>query len=176
MTTSEDSHTSINKEVKKHITKSLFELQPPQLKLEFKKLSYKAISPKPTPDGIGYFLYATTNSSFFGDKPIHLNTDISFIIPTGYCGRLIQNIFGNLFMHPMTIDSNNRGNITPIFKDIRDEGWNDIKRGDIIAILVIEKVYSSELSEVQEMEGSPNYVKEGEEDEDDVPTMLCLIQ
>jgi len=130
------------------------------MEIKIKKLSDKAILPtQATPNDAGYDLYATEAARLFPGQRQLFKTNIAIAIPEGYYGRIADRS-GNAFklgIHVMggVIDSAYRGDIGVILLNTNEEDlYNtvEIKEGQKIAQLIIEKCHQVEWWEVADLD------------------------
>lgn len=130
------------------------------MEIKIKKLSDKAIIPaQATPHDAGYDLYAVEDGRLYPGQRQLFKTNIAIAIPEGYYGRIADRS-GNAFklgVHVMggVIDSAYRGDIGVILLNTNeDDLYNivEIKIGQKIAQLIIEKCHSIEWKEVDNLD------------------------
>ena len=143
------------------------------MEIKFQKISDFAVCPsKNTSTDAGYDLYSTDSCSINPLERKLISTGIKIQIPEGYYGRVAPRsglaVKKGLDVMAGVIDSGYRGelkvllvNITPYLPSktpyenfFGKFGKIDIKQGDRIAQIIIEKCYSAQWQEVQELEDS----------------------
>lgn len=130
-----------------------------QLLIQVKKLSEDAQIPTAgTPFAAGYDLYAAHDGVIYPKNRKLIKTNLAISIPAGYYGRIAPRS-GLAFKHGIdvlagVIDSDYRGDVGVILfnSDIANEF--EVKKGDRIAQIIIEKCMSAFWSEVSELETS----------------------
>jgi dUTP pyrophosphatase len=143
------------------------------MEIKFQKISDFAVCPsRNTETDAGYDLYSTTSYSINPLERKLVSTGIKIHIPEGYYGRIAPRsglaVKKGLDVMAGVIDSGYRGelrvllvNITPYAPSktpyenfFGTFGKIDIKQGDRIAQIIIEKCYSAEWKEVEQLEDS----------------------
>ena len=125
------------------------------MEIKIKKLDNKAILPKKMHDGDAAMdLYSIENINFKEKEIKSVATGISLSIPIGYWGN-IRDRSGLAFKHGLhtlagVVDSNYRGEIKVVIINLREE--YNIKKGDRIAQLLIQKTEKIELEEVEDLD------------------------
>ena len=133
------------------------------MKVELRLLSEAAKTPtKGTDQAAGYDLYAAQNAEIDPLKRALIKTNISIAIPKGYYGRIAPRsglaYKNGIDVMAGVIDSDYRGDVGVILYNTGVDIFN-IKQGDRIAQLIIEKCYVAEwdlvndLSDTQRGEG-----------------------
>jgi dUTP pyrophosphatase len=102
-------------------------------------------------------LYSAENLSVSANGSVMVKTKIALEIPHGYVG-LVWDRSGLAAKSGITtmggvIDSNYRGEVMVILHNTKSENF-EVKAGDRIAQLLIQKIESPEIVEVQELEES----------------------
>ncbi|KAL2022768.1 hypothetical protein VTK56DRAFT_4584 [Thermocarpiscus australiensis] len=130
--------------------------QPPPLLI--KKLSDKARLPtRGSAFAAGYDLYASRDTTVPARGKALVETDISMAVPAGTYGRIAprSGLAAKHFIDTGAgvIDADYRG---PVKVLLFNHGETDfaVKEGDRIAQLIVERIYTPEVVEVQELEAS----------------------
>ncbi len=124
-------------------------------KLQVKLLSSLAKLPvRSTENSAGYDLFASSSSTLNPWSRGVINTDITIQIPAGTYGRIAGR--SGLALKGLTvaggvIDGDYRGNIGIILYNLSDEEFR-VNSGDRIAQLILEKIETLEVIQVQEIE------------------------
>lgn len=126
------------------------------MKLQIKKNHPDARIPRYTIEGdAGLELYSLEDVSLSPDERRIVKTGISMKIPKGYVGLIWDKsgiaVKGGIKTMGGVIDSNYRGDVGVILKNLSDEVY-EIKRGDKIAQMLIQKVECSIIEEVNELD------------------------
>lgn len=125
-----------------------------KMKIKIKRLREGAKIPaKGTEDAAGYDLFSCADGFIGGSEVARIPTGIALEIPNGYCGVVYSRsstVCKGLIITPLLIDSDYRGEIfivvsRPFFGAEKYE----IKKGDRIAQLRIEKVEAIDFEEVK---------------------------
>ncbi|XP_062509251.1 uncharacterized protein LOC134185474 [Corticium candelabrum] len=126
--------------------------------LKCKKLSVNAILPTLGSErAAGYDLYAVHDKVI----PCHgrelIKTDIAIALPPGCYGRVAPRS-GLACKHGVdvgagVIDPDYRGNVGVLIFNLSDNEYN-VKKGDRIAQLVLERFVSAQVEEVEELDGT----------------------
>ncbi|KAK4239697.1 dUTPase-like protein [Achaetomium macrosporum] len=132
------------------------ELQPPPLLI--KKLSAKARLPtRGSAFAAGYDLYASQDATIPARGKALVETDISIAVPAGTYGRVAprSGLAAKHFIDTGAgvIDADYRGPVKVLLFN-HGEADFEVKEGDRIAQLVIERIYTPEVVEVQELDTS----------------------
>ncbi|KAL2133914.1 hypothetical protein VTI74DRAFT_1388 [Chaetomium olivicolor] len=132
------------------------ELQPPPLLI--KKLSDKARLPtRGSAFAAGYDLYAAQDTTIPARGKALVETDISIAVPAGTYGRVAprSGLAAKHFIDTGAgvIDADYRGPVKVLLFNHNETDF-EVKEGDRIAQLVIERIYTPEVVEVQELEAS----------------------
>ncbi|GAB1310976.1 Deoxyuridine 5'-triphosphate nucleotidohydrolase [Madurella fahalii] len=138
------------------MTSSGAEQQPPPLLI--KKLSDKARLPtRGSAFAAGYDLYAARDTTIPARGKALVDTDISMSVPAGTYGRIAprSGLAAKHFIDTGAgvIDADYRGPVKVLLFN-HGEADFEVKEGDRIAQLVIERIYTPEVLEVQELETS----------------------
>ena len=124
--------------------------------LKVKKLSENARLPfKATGNSAGYDLYSAHDNVIPAKGQGLINTDISIEFPAGCYGRIAPRsslalLFG-IDVGAGVIDGDYRGHIKVILLNFSDNDF-EIKKGDRIAQLILEKYLSVPVLEVEEID------------------------
>ena len=128
------------------------------MKIEIKKLSANAIIPsKGSEHAAGYDLYAAEEGEVQENCRLLVKTNISISIPSGHYGRIAPRsglaYKNGIDVMAGVIDSDYRGDVGVILynTDVSDFKF---KKGDRIAQLIIEKCYTAEWNQVEELDSS----------------------
>lgn len=128
------------------------------MQIEIKKLSKDAIIPtKGSEHAAGYDLYAAEDGVVIESCRLLIKTNISVSIPAGCYGRIAPRsglaYKSGIDVMAGVIDADYRGDIGVILynTDVKDF---EFKKGDRIAQLIIEKCYTTEWKEVEELHSS----------------------
>ncbi|MCK4635933.1 MAG: dUTP diphosphatase [Candidatus Moranbacteria bacterium] len=126
------------------------------MKLQIKKNHLDAKIPKYTIEGdAGLELYSLQDVSLFPDERKIVKTGISMKIPKSYVGLIWDKsgiaVKGGIKTMGGVIDSNYRGEVGVILKNLSDDIY-EIKKGDKIAQMLIQKVECSIIEEVDELD------------------------
>ena len=143
------------------------------MEIKYQKLSDFAICPsKNTKADAGYDLYSTEPALIRPMERRLISTGISIEIPEGYYGRIAPRsglaVRKGLDVMAGVIDSGYRGEIKVLLVNLNSDstkgtayenffgsfGKVEIKQGDRIAQIVIEKCYSAKWTEVEELSDS----------------------
>lgn len=125
------------------------------MKVELKLLSEAAKTPtKGTDQAAGYDLYAAQNAEIDPLKRALIKTNISIAIPKGYYGRIAPRsglaYKNGIDVMAGVIDSDYRGDIGVILYNTGVDVFN-IKQGDRIAQLIIEKCHVADWDLVEDL-------------------------
>ncbi|KAG9243919.1 dUTPase-like protein [Calycina marina] len=126
--------------------------------LLIKKLSDKARLPtRGSAFAAGYDLYAAKDTVVPSRGRVLVDTDISMAVPAGTYGRIAPRS-GLASKHMIdtgagVIDADYRGQVKVLLFNHGEKDF-DIKEGDRVAQLVLERIYTPEVMEVQELEES----------------------
>lgn len=125
------------------------------MKVELKLLSKAAKTPtKGTDQAAGYDLYAAQNSEIDPLKRALIKTNISIAIPKGYYGRIAPRsglaYKNGIDVMAGVIDSDYRGDVGVILYNTGVDVFN-IKQGDRIAQLIIEKCHVADWDLVEDL-------------------------
>jgi len=124
--------------------------------LKFAKLSEHARAPtRGSVDAAGYDLYAAEDKIIESGKRACVKTDIQIEVPSGTYGRVAPRS-GLAAKHGIdvgagVIDKDYRGNVMVLLFNFGDASF-DVKRGDRIAQLVLEKICMAELEELPSLD------------------------
>tara|TARA_A100001515_G_scaffold141376_1_gene138297 strand:+ start:214 stop:636 length:423 start_codon:yes stop_codon:yes gene_type:complete len=128
------------------------------MQIEIKKLSKDAVIPtKGSQYAAGYDLYAAEDGVVPESCRLLIKTNISVSIPAGCYGRIAPRsglaYKSGIDVMAGVIDADYRGDIGVILynTDVKDF---EFKKGDRIAQLIIEKCYTTEWKEVEELHPS----------------------
>lgn len=129
--------------------------QPPLL---IKKLSDKATTPtRGSAFAAGYDLYASKDTTVSARGKVLVSTDISIACPEGTYGRIAprSGLASKHFIDTGAgvIDADYRGEVKVLLFCHADEDFQ-IKHGDRVAQLVLERIYTPEIVEVDNLEKS----------------------
>ncbi len=124
--------------------------------LRIKKLSPEAKIPtKGSVQAAGYDLYAFENCSVPKQGKILVSTGISMAIPEGYYGRVAPRsglaVKNFIDIGAGVIDSDYRGEVKVLMFNFNNEDF-EVKVGDRIAQLIVEKVCPTEVVEVEDLD------------------------
>jgi dUTP pyrophosphatase len=128
------------------------------MKLKIKKLNKDARLPKYTHvNDAGMDLFSIEDKTLESGEKFVCRTGIALAIPTGYVG-LIWDKSGIALKKGIktmggVIDSNYRGEIGVIMKNLSKEKY-EIKKGEKIAQILIQKVESPEIEEVGNLDNT----------------------
>lgn len=125
------------------------------MKVELKLLSEAAKTPtKGTDQAAGYDLYAAQNAEIDPLRRALIKTNISIAIPKGYYGRIAPRsglaYKNGIDVMAGVIDSDYRGDVGVILYNTGVDVFN-IKQGDRIAQLIIEKCHVADWDLVEEL-------------------------
>ncbi|CZR50880.1 probable Deoxyuridine 5'-triphosphate nucleotidohydrolase [Phialocephala subalpina] len=135
------------------VTKVSF--QPPLL---IKKLSDKARLPtRGSAFAAGYDIYASKDTVVPARGKVLVDTDLSMAVPDGTYGRIAPRS-GLASKHMIdtgagVIDADYRGQVKVLLFNHGEKDF-EVKEGDRVAQLVLERIYTPEVQEVQELEES----------------------
>ncbi|KFG86967.1 dUTP pyrophosphatase [Metarhizium anisopliae] len=126
--------------------------------LQVKKLSDKARLPtRGSAFAAGYDIYASKDTTVPARGKVLVDTDISIAVPAGTYGRIAprSGLASKHFIDTGAgvIDADYRGQVKVLLFNHAETDF-EIKEGDRIAQLVIERIYTPEVVEVQELEES----------------------
>jgi len=126
------------------------------MKLKIKKINPEAKIPRYTINGdAGLELYSTVDMVLEVNQRKTCQTGIGMAIPTGYVGLIWDKsgiaAKGGIKTMGGVIDSNYRGEIGVILKNLSNNKYK-INKGDKIAQMLIQKVASPEIEEVDDLE------------------------
>eukprot|EP01100_Stratorugosa_tubuloviscum_P001971 TRINITY_DN1450_c0_g1_i2.p1 TRINITY_DN1450_c0_g1~~TRINITY_DN1450_c0_g1_i2.p1 ORF type:complete len:178 (-),score=82.78 TRINITY_DN1450_c0_g1_i2:120-599(-) len=126
------------------------------LKLKVKKLSQFAFIPyRASTFAAGYDLISAYDAQVKSKDKEIIKTDIAISIPIGYYGRVAprSSLAWKNFIDvgAGVIDSDYRGNIAVILFNHSNQNF-EVKRGDRIAQLIIEKIATPDIEEVEQLE------------------------
>lgn len=127
--------------------------------LEIKLLTENAFLPsKGSPDAAGYDLYSPSNDSINAGERKLIKIDISLKIPKGCYGRVAPrsglSCKKNIDIGAGVIDQDYRGNVGILIINNAKESF-EIKKGDRIAQLIIEKINTNlRVNEVFELDST----------------------
>jgi len=121
-------------------------------KLFVKRLHENAVLPtRASAEAAGLDLYALQDTNIIPFSNNLVSTGISVIIPYGYYGRIAPrssvSVKTGLLVNAGVIDSDYRGEIKIVFQNPTTE-HKEIKKGDRIAQLIIEKIALLDVQEV----------------------------
>lgn len=141
------------KRVKTHL--STMEAPPA---LQVKKLSDKARLPtRGSAFAAGYDLYAAKQTVVPARGKVLVDTDISIAVPAGTYGRIAprSGLASKHFIDTGAgvIDADYRGQVKVLLFNHAETDF-EIKEGDRVAQLIIERIYTPDVVEVQELEES----------------------
>lgn len=127
-----------------------------KMKLRIKKLDINARLPtRESNRAAGYDLYANENIHINPDQRCLVSTGIAIQIPYGYYGRIAPRsglaVRNGINVGAGVIDSNYTGHVKILLFN-HGETFLDIKDGDRIAQLIIEKIGHFEIEEVDELD------------------------
>jgi dUTP pyrophosphatase len=123
-----------------------------------KKLSEKAVLPKRgSSHAAGYDLCAAHDGIVPSRSKALIKTDLAIMVPPGTYGRVAPRS-GLAWKHSIdvgagVIDEDYRGNVGVILFNLSDVDF-EVKEGDRIAQLVLEKIVTPEVEEVEELDES----------------------
>ncbi|KAF8866519.1 putative Deoxyuridine 5'-triphosphate nucleotidohydrolase [Acephala macrosclerotiorum] len=129
--------------------------QPPLL---IKKLSDKARLPtRGSAFAAGYDIYASKDTVVPARGKVLVDTDLSIAVPDGTYGRIAPRS-GLASKHMIdtgagVIDADYRGQVKVLLFNHGEKDF-EVKEGDRVAQLVLERIYTPEVMEVQELEES----------------------
>ncbi|AEO54022.1 hypothetical protein MYCTH_2296069 [Thermothelomyces thermophilus ATCC 42464] len=132
------------------------ELQPPPLLI--KKLSDKARLPtRGSAFAAGYDLYAARPTTIPARGKVLVDTDLSMSLPAGTYGRIAPRS-GLAAKHSIdtgagVIDADYRGHVKVLLFNHGETDY-EVQEGDRIAQLIVERIYTPAVVEVQELEES----------------------
>lgn len=126
------------------------------MKIQIKKNDSDAIIPQYTIEGdAGLELYSLEDISLHSDERVIAKTGVSMKIPNGYVGLIWDKsgiaAKGGIKTMGGVIDSNYRGDVGVILKNLSDKAY-EIKKGDKIAQMLIQKVECPTIEEVDELD------------------------
>ena len=129
--------------------------QPPLL---IKKLSSDATTPtRGSPFAAGYDLYASKGCTIYAHGKTLVSTDISIATPEGTYGRIAprSGLASKHFLDTGAgvIDADYRGEVKVLLFNHSDRDF-DVNKGDRVAQLVLERIYTPEIQEVESLEES----------------------
>ncbi|EHL03386.1 putative Deoxyuridine 5'-triphosphate nucleotidohydrolase [Glarea lozoyensis 74030] len=126
--------------------------------LLIKKLSDKAKLPtRGSAFAAGYDIYAAKDTAVPARGKVLVDTDISMAVPAGTYGRIAPRS-GLASKHMIdtgagVIDADYRGQVKVLLFNHGEKDF-EVKEGDRVAQLVLERIYTPEVVEVQELEES----------------------
>merc|ERR1712000_240453 len=131
------------------------ETAPPLL---IKKLSDKARLPtRGSAFAAGYDIYAAKETTIPARGKVLVDTDISIAVPAGTYGRIAprSGLASKNFIDTGAgvIDADYRGQVKVLLFNHAETDY-EVKEGDRVAQLVLERIYTPEVEEVQELEES----------------------
>ena len=123
-----------------------------------KRLTDTAILPtRGSAEAAGLDLYADRSVSIMPHCNNLVPTGISVVIPTGYYGRIAPrsgiSVKTGLMVNAGVIDSDYRGEIKIVFQNSTQK-YVDIKAGEKVAQLIIEKIALLNVKEVDSLENT----------------------
>ncbi|PFH59761.1 hypothetical protein XA68_11916 [Ophiocordyceps unilateralis] len=126
--------------------------------LQVKKLSDKARLPtRGSAFAAGYDLYAAHDTVIPGRGKALVDTDISIAVPAGTYGRVAprSGLASKNFIDTGAgvIDADYRGPVKVLLFNHADAGY-EVKQGDRVAQLVLERIVTPDVVEVEELEES----------------------
>ena len=126
--------------------------------LRIKKLVPEAKIPsKATIEAAGYDIYALENCTVPKQGKLLVATGISMAIPVGYYGRVAPRsglaVKNFIDVGAGVIDSDYRGEVKVLLFNFNVEDF-EIKSGDRIAQLIIERVCPTEILEVEDLDAT----------------------
>ncbi|KAK4511719.1 uncharacterized protein ATC70_007262 [Mucor velutinosus] len=131
---------------------------PQTSKLFIKRLSEFAQLPtRGSTHAAGYDLYCAHDKAIPAQSKVLVDTDISLAIPEGHYGRVAPRS-GLAAKHHIdtgagVIDADYRGPLKVLLFNLGQEDY-EVKRGDRVAQLIIEKISTPEVVEVESLEES----------------------
>ncbi|KAF5019577.1 hypothetical protein F66182_8408 [Fusarium sp. NRRL 66182] len=129
---------------------------PPALRI--KKLSDKGRLPtRGSAFAAGYDIYAARDTTIPARGKALVDTDISMAVPVGTYGRIAprSGLASKHFIDTGAgvIDADYRGQVKVLLFNHNESDF-EVKEGDRIAQLILERIYTPEVAEVQELEES----------------------
>jgi dUTP pyrophosphatase len=126
--------------------------------LQVKKLSDKGRVPtRGSAFAAGYDMYAARDTTVPARGKVLVDTDIAIAVPEGTYGRIAprSGLASKHFIDTGAgvIDADYRGQVKVLLFNHADSDY-EIKEGDRIAQLILERIYTPEVVEVQELEES----------------------
>ncbi|CEF72939.1 unnamed protein product [Fusarium graminearum] len=126
--------------------------------LQIKKLSEKGRLPtRGSEFAAGYDIYSAHDTTIPARGKALVDTDISMAVPAGTYGRIAprSGLASKHFIDTGAgvIDADYRGQVKVLLFNHNDSDFQ-IKEGDRIAQLILERIYTPEVVEVQELEES----------------------
>ena len=126
------------------------------MKIKIKKLHPDAKLPvQGTVDAAGFDLFCTKTVIIENGETVKIPTGIAMEIPQGYCGVVYSrssSALKNLVITPLIVDADYRGEIMIIVKHVCEmNDWREIKAGDRIAQIKIEKLEPTEFEWAEEL-------------------------
>ncbi|KAH8144687.1 uncharacterized protein LAJ45_11280 [Morchella importuna] len=130
----------------------------PAMKLLVKKLSPKAQLPtRGSAFAAGYDVYSSHATTIPARGKALVDTDISIAVPAGTYGRIAprSGLASKNFIDvgAGVIDADYRGQVKVLLFNHSDSDF-EVKEGDRVAQLVLERIYTPEVEEVQDLEES----------------------
>lgn len=128
------------------------------MKLLVKKLSPKAQLPtRGSAFAAGYDVYSSHATTIPARGKALVDTDISIAVPAGTYGRIAprSGLASKNFIDvgAGVIDADYRGQVKVLLFNHSDSDF-EVKEGDRVAQLVLERIYTPEVEEVQDLEES----------------------
>ncbi|EWG37643.1 deoxyuridine 5'-triphosphate nucleotidohydrolase [Fusarium verticillioides 7600] len=150
-----DNSTVSSPPAKRAKTAGTMEGLPP---LQIKKLSDKGRLPtRGSAFAAGYDIYAARDTTIPARGKALVDTDISMAVPAGTYGRIAprSGLASKHFIDTGAgvIDADYRGQVKVLLFNHNESDF-EVKEGDRIAQLVLERIYTPEVVEVQELEES----------------------
>lgn len=126
------------------------------MKIKIKRLHPDARIPtQGTALAAGFDLYATENILLVDGEPQKVPTGLAFEIPPGFCGVVYSrssSALKGLVLTPLIVDADYRGEVFILARHIKfGEREYNIKKGDRIAQMKIERLEDVEFVEVDEL-------------------------
>lgn len=131
---------------------------PAELKLRVKKLSESAKLPtRGSSKAAGYDLYAAKDTIVLARNKAIVPTDISIAVPHGTYGRVAPRsglaVKNFIDVGAGVIDEDYRGPVGVVLFNFSDTDFK-IKQGDRIAQLVLEKIMTPDVEEVEDLDAT----------------------
>jgi len=152
------SSTTAEEEVQKEHSSIVTSIQPPQPSLLIKKLNDKARTPtRGSPFAAGYDMYASEDTVIPKGGKALVETGLSMAVPDGCYGRIAprSGLASKNFIDTGAgvIDADYRGPVKILLFNHSDVDF-EVKEGDRVAQLILERIYTPDILVVESLEES----------------------